>query len=126
MFSPNPDKPPSYVDVPCGLVDGNPTRIDSACARWTAHTPMVMLARYGPNPLLYRGVAFDVGLRDNEPDGLIGARALVQALRHAHIPYQCEEHDGNHIAKVPERMGTDVLPFVSGDPNPPRRVSETR
>jgi len=123
-ITPNLDNPPTYIDLPYQLIDGQPKRIDALWEQWINHDPMGMLDRYGINLLLYRGVGFDVGLRDNDRDNLTGARALDRALTLAHIPHQYEEYDGDHISKIPERMGTVVLPFVSAHLNPPRRAPD--
>ncbi|MEJ2667552.1 MAG: alpha/beta hydrolase-fold protein [Deinococcales bacterium] len=119
-FSPDPNNPPYYVDLPYKDDHASifkppsrpPRRIQSIWARWLAHTPLGMVHDYGINLLLYRGVAIDMGLND-DPDVVRGARAYDAALTQAGIPHVFDEYQGNHVNRVTARFTSIVLPFVS-------------
>src|SRR6185295_10153288 len=64
-WSPNPSKPPLYVDLP--IQDGK-IRPDIV-AKWAANAPLAMIDQYIPSLKAYRAIGLDIGTKD----GLLGA-----------------------------------------------------
>lgn len=119
-FSPDPAKPPYYVDLPYKDAAASPYRtsktppqkVDAVWQEWLAHSPLAIAHDFGMNLLLYQGVAFDIGSNDDR--ALVeGAIALDHTLTSAGIPHHFEEYQGDHTNKVTARFASVVLPFVS-------------
>ena len=105
-WSPNPGKPPFFLDLP--VTDG--TEHPEIQAKWFANSILPMLDQYTLNLRQYSAIQFDVGL----DDGLLGVnQQLDAAMVQAKIPHTFETYEGNHNNKVFERIETKVLPFFS-------------
>ena len=104
-WSPNPNKPPLYLDLPFGA-DGKPD--ESVLTRWTANSPFAMFDQYVPNLRRYAAIALDVGDRDAlkaEAEGLHG-RLVEYGIAHSF-----EVYPGDHTSAVAFRFQDRVLPF---------------
>ena len=112
-WSPNPRKPPLFVDFPVTGLGRERKRREDVCARWSANMPVAMVDQYRSNLARLRGVAFDVGRRDEFPHILLTNRELSEALRRNGIWHAFEEHDGDHNNRAAERVEGKVLPFFS-------------
>jgi enterochelin esterase-like enzyme len=109
-YSPNPDKPPYFVDLPVELSNGTVKRVDSVWQKWVAHDPITVVQANAANLRSLRAIYFDCGRADK----LISAnRLLSQVLSKLGIPHVFEEYDGNHGNKIRERLETKVLPLFS-------------
>jgi enterochelin esterase-like enzyme len=64
-FSPNPAKPPFFVDLPYTLTDGRLQPLEPALTKWRALTPEGLVDRYRRNLSRLRGIRFDVGTADS-------------------------------------------------------------
>ena len=105
-WSPNPNNPPLYLDLP--VKDGK-VRPDIV-AKWAANAPLEMLDRYVPGLKAYYAIAIEVGTKDN----LIASnKQLHEAMTRLKIAHSYEEYDGDHTNKVGERIERNVLPFFS-------------
>ncbi|MEJ2668652.1 MAG: alpha/beta fold hydrolase, partial [Deinococcales bacterium] len=111
-FSPNPDNPPAYVDLPYESIDNKPHKIDAVWNRWLSHTPLAMIDTYTANLRQYTAIAFDAGTGDIASIR-IDAPLYSQALTRAGIPHRFEVYEGGHTDKLATRMESVVLPFVS-------------
>ena len=103
-WSPNPKKPPLYVDLPTsnGVVDW------SVLARWAANAPLSMLDQYVFNLRRYRAIAIDVGDRD----GLkVDAAELHERMDAFGVGNTFEIYNGDHGSAVASRFQNNVLPF---------------
>jgi enterochelin esterase-like enzyme len=110
-FSPNPAKPPFFADFPV-KVKGEPDVVaEQALARWLANTPMWMIDQNRANLKRLRGIAFDVGTRE---DLLNSIRQFSGALKRNKIEHVFDEFDGDHIDKTAIRIETRIMPFFSG------------
>ena len=65
------------------------------------------------NPKKLKGIGFDCGTSDLFTHIPPENRSFSQALKDLGIPHFFEEYAGGHTDRVPERMGTKVLPFFS-------------
>lgn len=103
-WSPNPKKPPLYLDLP--LMNG---KTDVAVlAKWAANAPLAFIDQYVGNLRQYRGIALDVG--DQDP-GLDESKALKAALDSYGIPVAFEIYRGTHTSAVADRFQNHVMPF---------------
>lgn len=105
-WSPNPNNPPFYIDLPTKDGVAQPDVI----ARWAANAPISMMHQYIPNMRRYAAIAFDVGDRD----GLkTDTKALSDTLTVYHIANTFELYDGDHVSGVADRFQNHVLPFFA-------------
>jgi S-formylglutathione hydrolase FrmB len=103
-WSPNPKKPPFYVDLPTsnGVVDR------SVLARWAANAPLSMLDQHVFNLRRYRAIAIDVG----DQDGLrVDAADLHERMDAFGIGNTFEIYSGDHGSAVASRFQNNVMPF---------------
>lgn len=103
-WSPNPKKPPFYLDLPTsdGVVDR------SVLARWAANAPLSMLDQYVFNLRRYQAIAIDVG----DQDGFrVDAQALHDRMDAFDIKNTFEIYPGDHGNAVGSRFQNNVLPF---------------
>jgi enterochelin esterase-like enzyme len=105
-WSPNPNKPPFYVDLP---YEGGQLR-PRVLAEWAANAPLAMLPQYVNHLRQYQAIALDVGNRDSLIDD---NKALHEALNRFGIAHTFEVYDGDHGSGVVSRLETKVLPYFS-------------
>ncbi|MBP2160388.1 alpha/beta hydrolase-fold protein [Asticcacaulis sp. BE141] len=106
-WSPNPNKPPLFVDLP--TVNGVPDA--SVLARWAANAPLAMVDQNIFNLRRYTAIAIDVG----DQDGLrVDAAELHTRMRESGVPNSFEIYTGDHGNRVAERFQKNVLPFFAG------------
>jgi hypothetical protein len=105
-WSPNPNKPPFFADLPSenGVV---PQRV---LAEWSANAPVLMVPQYVYHLRRYQALAFDIGNRDWL---LPGNKDLHEVLNRFAIPHEFEIYEGDHHSGVAGRFEQKVLPFFS-------------
>jgi enterochelin esterase-like enzyme len=112
-WSPNPGSRPFPADLPvCKDRDGL-RRVEEVEARWSANMPVAMVDQYRTNLKRLRGIAFDVGKRDQFTHILPTNRAFAAALKRNGVTHSYEEYDGDHNDKAPQRVEEKLLPFFS-------------
>jgi enterochelin esterase-like enzyme len=105
-WSPNPNNPPLYLDLP--TKDGE-TQPD-VLARWAANAPLAFVDQYISSLRQYRGIALDVG----DQDGLrVDTAKLHEVLDKYGIANSFEQYEGTHTSKVADRFQNHVLMFFS-------------
>ncbi len=103
-WSPNPNNPPLYLDLP--FKDGVPQ--PDVMAKWTANAPLVFVDQYIGNLGRYKGISIDVG----DKDGLkAGSEKLHQILDQYRVANTFEIYPGDHTSAVADRFQNHVLPF---------------
>jgi hypothetical protein len=103
-WSPNPNNPPLYLDLPIG-----PNQ-QSVLARWAANAPLAFIDQYLPALRRYRAIAIDVG----DQDGLrVDAGKLHDVLDRYGIANTFEIYAGTHTSDVAVRFQEHVMPFFS-------------
>jgi enterochelin esterase-like enzyme len=104
-WSPNPTKPPLYIDLP---VDAAGKERPEILAKWAANAPLAFLDQYVSLVRKYRAIALDVG----DKDGLVNeTRQMHQALQAQGISSTFEIYPGDHTSHVAFRIQDHVLPF---------------
>ena len=106
-WSPNPDKPPFYLDLPYENGESNPLVI----AKWNANRPLATLDQHIFNIRKLNAIAFDAGADDRGIAQSI--KILDQTLDNYGVDHFYEEYDGDHLNRIAERMGTNVLVFFT-------------
>lgn len=103
-WSPNPKKPPLYLDLPVG------TDRDAVLAKWAANAPLAFVDQYIQNLRQYRAIAIDVG----DQDGLrVDAGKFHDLLDNYGIQNSFEIYPGTHTSNVAFRFQDFVMPFFS-------------
>lgn len=103
-WSPNPQNPPFYLDLPTknGVVQPD------VLAKWAANAPLAFVDQYIGNLRQYRAIAIDVG----DKDGLKGdAMKLHAVLDRYGIANTFEIYPGTHVSDVAVRFQDYVIPF---------------
>jgi len=106
-WSPNPAKPPLYIDLP--WKDGQ-WQADIA-AKWAANAPLETIDQYVTNLKRLKGFAFDAGDKDQPIAKNIGR--LNEALNASSVPHLFVIYEGDHLNRIAERIETEVLPFFN-------------
>lgn len=105
-WSPNPDKPPFYIDLP--TKDGQV--VSEVAARYGANSPIAMVSQYATNLRKYRAFQMDVG-RD---DTLLGSiREFDARLNQLRVAHGFSVRDGDHGSHVIPQFEKKILPFFS-------------
>jgi enterochelin esterase-like enzyme len=103
-WSPNPNNPPLYLDLPIGANQ------QSVLARWAANAPLAFVDQYIQNLRQYRAISMDVG----DQDGLrVDAGKLHDVLTNYGIKNDFEIYSGTHTSDVAVRFQEHVVPFFS-------------
>jgi S-formylglutathione hydrolase len=105
-WSPNPDNPPFYLDLPTR----NGEVVPEIAARFAASSPQAMLPSYASALRKMTAIMLDVG----EQDGLIGAnRVLSETMTRYGVDHVWETYEGDHVNRIAWRFEERVLPFFS-------------
>jgi enterochelin esterase-like enzyme len=105
-WSPNPQKPPLYLDMPMkdGLVQ------QDVLNKWAANAPLSFIHQYIGNLRQYKAIAIDVG----DQDGLrMDAGKMHEILDSYGIANSFEIYPGTHTSAVAVRFQNYVMPFFS-------------
>jgi len=105
-WSPNPNNPPLYLDLP--TKNGEP-RAD-VLAKWAANAPLAFLDQYVGSLRRYKAIGIDVG----DEDRLRADTAkLHDALDAYGIAHTFEIYPGTHTSRVADRFQNHVMPFFN-------------
>jgi enterochelin esterase-like enzyme len=103
-WSPNPKKPPLYLDLPVG------DQQQEVLAKWTANSPLAFFDQYGWALRRYNAIALDVG----DQDGLKSDTGKLHDMMDSYgIANSFEIYPGTHTSNVAFRFQDFVLPFFS-------------
>jgi enterochelin esterase-like enzyme len=103
-WSPNPNNPPFYLDLPTRNGEPRPEVI----ARWNANAPLLFVDQYILALRRYAAISMDVG----DQDGLrVDTARLHEVLEQNGVPNAFEQYSGTHTSRVADRFQNHVLPF---------------
>jgi S-formylglutathione hydrolase FrmB len=105
-WSPNPDNPPLFLDLPTK----NGAVVPEVVARYGANSPLAMVSQYAPNLRRYKAVVVDVGKDDTL---LASIQQFDARLKQLHVPHEFSVRDGDHGSHVVSQFETKILPFFS-------------
>ncbi len=103
-FSPNPNKPPLFLDLPYEQGELRP----DVLAKWHANAPLAFLDQYVAGLRGYRAIAIEIGDKDGPGTD---PKALHEALNTYGIENTFTIYDGDHTNRLGFRMQDHVLPF---------------
>jgi enterochelin esterase-like enzyme len=103
-WSPDPNKPPFYVDLPTtnGVLD------PLVIAEWYANAPVAMVPQFLPALKSLDGIGMETGSKDFVKTDVEAMHAQLLKFGIAHDWYF---HDGDHGSKVSEDLEKIVFPF---------------
>jgi enterochelin esterase-like enzyme len=103
-WSPNPKKPPLYLD----LATENGTVRPDIVAKWAANAPLAFVDQYIQNLKQYRAISLDVG----DQDGLrVDTAKLHDVLDTYGVANTFQIYSGTHTSAVADRFQNHVMPF---------------
>lgn len=105
-WSPDPKKPPLYLDLPYE----NGVAQTDVLAKWSANEPLVFIDQYIDNLREYPEIAIDVGDQD---DLRFDTAKLHEILDRYGIINSFTIYHGTHTSAVAYRFQNHVLPFFS-------------
>jgi enterochelin esterase-like enzyme len=105
-WSPNPRKPPLFLDLPTPSAEGE----SDVLARWAANAPLAFVHQYTGELRRYKGIALDVGDQDGLRTDTAKLHDVLDAYR---IENTFEVYPGTHTSKLGDRFQNHVLPFFS-------------
>jgi len=108
-WSPDPGKPPLYLDPP--LANGH-IRPDIQ-ALYAANSPLILARQHIDDLRHLKAIAFDAG--DEDTAIAAASRQLDQLLDSYNIDHQFEIYHGDHLNHIAERISTQVLPFFAAN-----------
>jgi S-formylglutathione hydrolase len=111
VYSPNPSKPPLFVDLPLRLEGDSLVRVPSIADRWQ-DTPVAIAPTYAGS-IRRLHIAFDAGDADGFPDIPANVRRLDSLLTSLGIPHDAEVYGGTHGSRIRNRLESKVFPFFS-------------
>lgn len=106
-WSPNPQNPPFFIDLP--VKDGKMQ--PAVLQKWDANRPLNTLDQYIFNIRKLRAIGFDAGIKDAGIAESI--RTLDSELTKYRIKHFFEIYDGDHINRVAERIQNKMMKFFS-------------
>jgi enterochelin esterase family protein len=109
-YSPNPDNPPFYVDLPVAFPSGE--LIQEVWDRWLSFDPVVNVHDRLDNLRRLRGILLDAGSNDDY-NLHWGHRLLSHYLAEAGIAHEHRENPGNHGGRANERYQV-ALEWLAG------------
>lgn len=104
-WSPNPQNPPFFFDLPAKDGKLQPAVV----AKWVANAPLAMIDQY-----ITSFKTFKIGMDVGDKDGLANSnRELNRVLTSYGIQTQFEVYDGDHTNHIVDRMEKVVIPFFA-------------
>ena len=115
-FSPNPNKPPFYADLPFIYVGDSLVIDHSVLELWNKNMAIGMVDAYTSNLRKLKALKLDWGRNDEFIGILITCRIFSQKLESLGINHYAEEYIGTHSNKLwtdDGRALNDMLPFFN-------------
>jgi S-formylglutathione hydrolase FrmB len=106
-WSPNPQRPPFFVDLPVMNGQLQP----EVLVKWNANRPLATIDQHIYNLKKLRAFAFDAGTRDQSIAASI--KVLDEELNKYGVKHTFEIYEGDHINRVAERIDQKMLSFFS-------------
>lgn len=106
-WSPNPKKPPFYLDLP--FRDGE--IVPEILAIQQANATLVMIHQYIPALKRLKAIGMDAGTKDMSISA--ATKELDRILTDYGVAHVYESYDGDHLNRIAERLQTKTLPFFS-------------
>ena len=105
-WSPNPQNPPLYLDLPTKDGELQPNIL----AKWAANAPLAFVDQYIGNLRRYKGISMDVGDNDSLK---VDATKLHEVFDQYGLQNSFDIYPGTHTSAVADRFQNHVMPFFS-------------
>ena len=112
-WSPNPDNPPFYCDIPFQYEDGQLVAQPEVLEKWYAHMPLHMIDDHLQNLQKLKAIKLDWGRNAGERFTL-QCLMFSQRLENVGIKHFAEEYIGTHVSDIFTKEGrvpNQMLPF---------------
>lgn len=114
-WSPNPDKPPFYFDLPFNYIGDSLVVDEAVYEKWRANMPLYMIDKYASNLRKLKAIKLDWG-RNDAPRFPLQCGMFSQELENHGIEHYAEEYIGTHTNKIwttDGRVLNEMLPFFN-------------
>ncbi|MEO8192888.1 MAG: alpha/beta fold hydrolase [Gemmatimonadales bacterium] len=111
VYSPNPQRPPFFVDFPVRLAGDSVVFDAEVTPRWK-RGPLTLVLSYAEN-LRRMAIAFDAGDADDFRDIPLNVMALDSLLTSLAVTHTAEVYEGTHGSRIRARLESKVFPFFS-------------
>jgi S-formylglutathione hydrolase FrmB len=105
-WSPDPNNPPLYLDLP--MKDGKVQ--PDILAKWAANAPLAFVDQYIDALRRHRAIAIDVGDQDRLREDTAKLHGVLDKYG---IANTFEVYQGTHTSNVADRFQNHVIPFFS-------------
>ena len=113
-FSPNPQRPPFFVDFPYSEHDGKLQRNEEVFALWRTKMPLYMVEENKQNLMKLRGIFIDYGEKEEFSHIRITTQQFSKALSERNIPHVFEIYaGGDHGSMIRQRLETRLIQFFA-------------
>jgi S-formylglutathione hydrolase FrmB len=112
-WSPNPGKPPFYIDLPFQYIGDSLVVDTTVYEKWRANMPLYMVDKYATNLKQLKAIKLDWG-RNDAPRFPVQCGMFSQELENHGIEHYAEEYIGTHVNKIwtiDGRVLGEMLPF---------------
>lgn len=111
VYSPNPEKPPFFADLPFRLEGDSLVAVPEVAAKWRTY-PVSMVPEHA-EALKRMKIAFDAGTRDGYKDIPVNVQKLDSLLTSLGVEHEAEIYEGTHGSRIRARFESKVFPFFS-------------
>ena len=114
-ISPNPLKPPLFLDKPFSVKNGRTVINQPIYKKWKEKDVVQMVERHSSNLIKLHAIKFDSGTKDDSQFIIENNQLLSEKLKCLHIPHEFEEYIGDHNNKLwglEGRIYNSLLPFI--------------
>jgi enterochelin esterase-like enzyme len=114
-WSPNPNKPPFYIDLPFNYIENSLVLDTAVYEKWRANMPLYMIDKYASNLKKLKAIKLDWG-RNDSPRFPLQCGMFSQELENHGIEHYAEEYIGTHVNKIwttDGRVLGELLPFFN-------------
>jgi S-formylglutathione hydrolase len=113
VLSPNPERPPFFVDFPFEARNGELLPVFPIRERWLAQLPAHQIPRYLANLRRLRGIMLDYGVREQFAHIPEATATFSRKLAEYRVPHTLDVYAGDHREEIPVRLEQVLLPFFS-------------
>jgi pimeloyl-ACP methyl ester carboxylesterase len=114
VMTPNPARPPLFVDLPFRFENGSVRAVDPVLSLWRDRFLVAQVGRSRDMLLRLRApLRMDYGFSDQFPHIPPGVRMFSDSLAAYQVPHRVDAYVGDHREHIRARMTSIVLPFFA-------------
>lgn len=112
-FSPDPGKPPLFLDTPFREESGKLVANNPAYSQWKSSSLIAKVKSHKIGLQKLKGIVIEYGTREADAYIPRGAREFSEALANSGVAHQLTIFSGDHTSEEKSRIETIMLPFFS-------------